>query len=88
MNEEEKYELKQEAENSYTAAIIWMRAPGMDESNFFVKDYGRRAIKLYQKLNIQTLEDAAPTRMSANGVELPDIMHEDVVRQRLGIKEE
>ena len=75
------YEMKIAAEENYAAAMI-----NKDTDPIAARDYGLRAIELYEALNIQTLEDAAPTRMSFWGIELPDIMHQDVVRERLGIK--
>ncbi len=74
-------DLKRKAEESYAAAITWKREGNVGRARAFAIE----AISLYEQLNIQTLEEAAPTRMRVNGVELPDIMHQDVVKERLGV---
>lgn len=76
-----RYEMKQRAEENYASAILSMRQGDLVGA----REYGSMVIQLYQKVGIQTLQDAAPTRMRIQGVELPDIMHEDVVRKRLGL---
>ena len=62
---------KERAESSYA------RAMQLKEDGYLhlAREVGARAIRIYKQLNIQTLEDAAPTRMRVNGIELPDIMH-------------
>lgn len=72
---------KTEAENHYARAMV-RQGKGNFEG---AKSDGKRAIELYKRLEIRTLEDAAPTRMQVRGVCLPDIMHEGVVAARLGI---
>ena len=79
---DKKYEMKREAENLYTTAMVLKGRGDLQGA----KPYAVVSARLYKKLNIQTLEDAAPTRMRVQGIELPDIMHEDVVKQRFGIE--
>ena len=91
-----RYELKREAELNYAWAIWAMRAGEPD----LAENYGWEAIHFYRKANIQTLADAAPTQTHIDikptaykdiakcretRVQLPDIMHEDVVKYRLGL---
>ena len=93
MTPEERYKLKQKAENKYAQAKLYLT--GIDDLMFWnqkgaqmdeVEKLGTEAIRLYERLNIQTLEDAVPTRMEVKGIYLPEIMHENVVRQRLNLK--
>ena len=79
---EQRDSQKRRAEEFYAAAITSQRQRDVGRA----RAYAKEAIGLYEQLNIQTLEEAAPTRMRVNGVELPDIMHQDVVKQRLGIE--
>src|SRR3989344_6501308 len=79
---ERRNSLKKIAEERYAAAITLKRKGDFSAA----RNRAINAVRLYEELNIQTLEDAAPTRMRVNGIELPDIMHQDVVRERLGIK--
>ena len=75
-----KYEMKQLAEECYAKAILCDRERDIGGCRY----YAYRAIDIYQRIiQIKTIEDATPTRMRIQGVELPDIMHEDVVRERL-----
>ena len=75
-----KYEMKQLAEEYYAKAILCDRERDIGGCRY----YAYMAMDLYQRIiQIKTIEDATPTRMRILGVELPDIMHEDVVRERL-----
>ncbi|HIJ10998.1 TPA: hypothetical protein HA278_02980 [Candidatus Woesearchaeota archaeon] len=69
------------AEDFYAAAMHEMR----HGSRTRAKEIGRIAVAAYELYNPQTLDDAAPTRQIVKGINLPDIMHQDVVRQRLGL---
>ena len=77
----EKYEIKREAENMYATAMVLKGRGDLQGA----KPYAEKSAKFYDKLDIQTLEEAAPTRMRTQGIELPDIMHSGVVRERFGI---
>lgn len=48
--------------------------------------YAQMCIELLQSIRIETLEDAAARFMSINGVEIPSLFHEGVVRARLGLQ--
>src|SRR6266508_2889978 len=47
-------------------------------------EYGRRCLTLLESLPSRTIEDVTSTRMKAGGVHMPELLHEDVVRARLG----
>ena len=90
MNVETKYQLKRKAEDKYTKAVggldvvEYLLLPDQqEEQREFALGLGKEAIELYERIGVNTLEDAAPTRMRVNGIELPDIMHQDVVKERL-----
>lgn len=74
-------EMKYPAEKHYANAVLCDRK-GDSIGTIY---HGSRTVSLYQRIRIKTLEDATPTRMRTRGVELPDIMHEEVGRQRLGL---
>ena len=46
--------------------------------------YACACLALYAELPTNTIEQCTPTRMEVAGVSLPDYLHEDVVRARLG----
>jgi hypothetical protein len=73
--------MKQEAENMYARAVIALQSGNREEASA----YAGVSIEMYKILNPQTLDEATPSRMRVEGVEIPDIMHAEVVRQRLGI---
>ena len=77
----DREEMKYQAEKHYANAVLCQRWGDEMRARF----YASMAIDLYKKINVQTLQDAAPTRTRIYGIELPDIMHEDVVRERLGL---
>lgn len=72
-------ELKEQAEQLYAKAMLCAQEGNTAPARY----YGREAIRLYQQYGVETLEDACPTQMQVLGVNLPDIMHQDVVRERL-----
>jgi len=72
---------KMQAENCYAQAVVCLGRAELDQA----KHYGEKAIELYERVRIETLQDAAPTRMQIFGIYLPDIMHEDVVKKKLGL---
>ena len=46
--------------------------------------YGQACLALYEELPTSTIEQCTPTQMKVAGVSLPDYLHEEVVRSRLG----
>jgi hypothetical protein len=45
--------------------------------------YGREAIALFDKCRMKTMEECAARNVVIEGVALPDLIHQDVVRDRL-----
>jgi len=45
--------------------------------------YGRKSVKLFERLKVQTMDDCACLHMFINGIGIPDLVHEGVVRSRL-----
>lgn len=74
-------DMKKAAEISYALAMQFK-----DEGNVDLKNvYGDYSFMLYEKFDVRSLEDAAPFYYKINGVILPDIMHEKVVEEKLGL---
>ena len=71
---------RQAAEMAYAIAVR-LQAEGR------VRDaavYGRTCLALYEELPSSTIDQCTPTQMKVAGVALPDFLHDDVVRSRLG----
>jgi len=45
--------------------------------------FGKKSIALFDILNVQTQEECAAKYVTVNGIALPDLIHSDVVRDRL-----
>lgn len=67
------------AEYAYVLAQLHKRA-GDDEQAI---RYGREAIALFDKCRMDTMEECAARNVVLEGVALPDLIHQDVVRDRL-----
>jgi hypothetical protein len=67
------------AEIAYVLAVLMFEERDVERAT----NYGRESIKLFEELNIQTLDQAAARYVVLNGVALPDYIHEWVVRDRL-----
>lgn len=67
------------AEYAYVLAMLHKRA-GDDEQAI---RFGREAIVLFDKCRMETMEECAARNVVVEGVELPDLIHQDVVRDRL-----
>jgi nucleoside-diphosphate kinase len=67
------------AEYAYVLAILHKRAGNNEKAIHF----GREAIALFDKCRMETLEDCAARHVVIEGVALPDLIHQDVVRDRL-----
>ena len=66
--------------NQLQAEVSFLLAQTLRESDMTrARELARESVGLYERLNIQTLEDAAPMLWER----LPDYMHEGVVRNRL-----
>lgn len=67
------------AEYAYVIAMLHKRAGNNDEA----VRYGREAIALFDKCRMETMEECAARNVVIEGVALPDLIHQDVVRDRL-----
>lgn len=72
------------AETAYALAFRY-RNEDVDGRRRFdaAKLWATRAIELLDALPADTLDQVASTRTSVGGVELPTLLHADVVRERL-----
>lgn len=67
------------AEYAYVLAMLHKRG-GDDEQAI---RFGREAIALFDKCRMETMEECAARNVVVEGVALPDLIHQDVVRNRL-----
>lgn len=67
------------AEYAYVLAQLHKRA-GEDEQAI---RFGREAIALFDKFRMESMEECAARNVVIEGVALPDLIHQDVVRDRL-----
>lgn len=67
------------AEYAYALAMLHKRAGDDDRAVRF----GREAIALFNKCPMTTMEECAARNVVIEGVALPDLIHQDVVRNRL-----
>lgn len=68
------------AESAYAVAV---RADAAGEADV-ASDYAKKALELLASLPSETIEQVTSTRVSVGGVSIPDLLHDDVVRSRLG----
>jgi hypothetical protein len=68
------------AELAYAIAVRLQAAGRVRDAS----KYGRMCLKLYEELPTDTIDQCIPTQMKVAGISLPDLLHEDVVRSRLG----
>lgn len=67
------------AEYAYVLATLHKRAGDHEQAIKF----GREAIALFDKCRMETMDDCAARNVVIEGVALPDLIHQDVVRDRL-----
>jgi hypothetical protein len=67
------------AEYAYVLAILHKRAGDNEQAIRF----GREVITLFDKCRMETMEECAARNVVVEGVALPDLIHQDVVRDRL-----
>ena len=65
-------------EYAYVLAVIYHQNSDTEKSRY----YAQECLKIFEELNIQTLEDAASRLNVVNGICLPEYIHEGVVRER------
>lgn len=66
-----------------TAYAIALRAEG-DWNVSLASEYARKALRLLESLPSETIDQVTSTRLSVGGVPIPELLHDDVVRARLG----
>lgn len=66
------------AEISYAIAVIARNNGDLQKA----KKYAQVAISIFEELNVQTIEDAAARNNIIEGIVIPELIHENVVRER------
>ena len=46
-------------------------------------EFGRQSVQLFDDLNVQNMDDCVARYQDINGIAIPDLIHADVVRDRL-----
>lgn len=64
------------------AYVIAMSAKATGNNDKAIQ-YGKESVELFDQLNVQTLEECATKFVVVNGVAMPELIHADVVRDRL-----
>ena len=67
------------AEHAYALAALYHRDGDKEQALHF----GRECILLFGRCEMQTLEDCAARNNVIEGIAIPSIIHEEVVRDRL-----
>ena len=70
---------REAAEYAYVLAMLNKQAGDNEQAIQF----GRKAIALFDRCRMETMEDCATRNVVVEGVALPDLIHQDVVRDRL-----
>lgn len=78
-SKESKDDKRNAAETAYAIAILSKEAGDLKKA----KKYAENAISIFKELNIQGLEDAAARNNVIGGVVIPELIHENVVKDRL-----
>ena len=71
---------REAAELAYAIAVRLQAEGRVHEAGKFA----RKCLALYSDLPTSTIEQCTPTQMEVAGVSLPDLLHDNVVRSRLG----
>lgn len=72
-------DLRKAAEIAYVIAMI-AKAAGNNEK---AVKFGRDSVRIFDELNVQTMEECAAYYTVVNGISLPELIHSDVVKNRL-----
>ncbi len=67
------------AEHAFALAMLY-KNEGMEKEAAI---YGRKAVLLFDKCRMETLKECAAINMNIEGVNIPDIIHQGVVKARL-----
>ncbi|MCG2690644.1 RdgB/HAM1 family non-canonical purine NTP pyrophosphatase [Candidatus Parcubacteria bacterium] len=71
------------AEVAYVLAKIYLDKKDMKKAT----DYGKQSIQLFDQCDMETMEDCVARYTILSGIVLPDLIHQDVVRNRLMLLE-
>ena len=74
-----KVDLRNAAEYAYALAMLCHRDGDIEGAIRF----GREAITLFDKCQMKTMEDCAARNVIIEGIAIPDLIHQNVVRDRL-----
>ena len=72
-------EPRKAAEVAYALARLYLNESKNEKAIF----YGRESIRLFDDCKTDTMEDCAARYVTLEGIALPSIIHQDVVRDRL-----
>ena len=72
-------EPRRAAELAYVIAAIAKKEGNIDKA----LTYGKESVSLFDGLKIETQEECAAMFVTVNGIALPDLIHSDVVKDRL-----
>lgn len=75
----DRMDLREKAEMSYALGMHYKSEGKMEKQ----REYGQKSYDTFKELNIQTIEDAAPRYQRINEIEMPNLIHENVVKRDL-----
>ena len=67
------------AELAYVLASLYLKEGNTEKASLF----GKESIWLFDQCPMETMEDCAARLVTLQGIALPSIIHQDVVRDRL-----
>ena len=84
-NIEKEYEKLREDDPRSAAEIAYVIAKTAkdDGDNEKAIKFGKESIRIFDELDVQTMEQCAAKYVTVNGIALPELIHSDVVRDRL-----
>lgn len=78
----EKMKVSDPRKAAEIAYVIAMKAKAEGDNDKAAK-FGRESVRIFDELNVQTMEECASYYTVVNGISLPDLIHSDVVKNRL-----
>lgn len=79
LNDLETVDPRNAAEYAYALAVLYQQGGNSDRAT----QLGLKAITLFGLCRMETMEDCAALNVAIEGVVIPDLIHENVVRDRL-----
>lgn len=70
---------REAAEVAYVLAVLLWKRGDTTRARRFAEE----SIRLFEQLRVETLEEAAARFVTLEGIALPSLIHENVVRERL-----